>query len=80
MPSKKRLTLVTLPTGKGMGLVSRFGKTPRSFVRVKNGSLQDGDILLQLTLKELSDIRRMSMEMDQPHPELFQDAKSQYDE
>jgi hypothetical protein len=77
MPPKNSLALF-LP--EGMGRVSRFGKTPRPFVRVKNGSLHDGDVLLQLTLKELREIRRMSMEMDRPHPELFQDAKSQYDE
>jgi len=77
MPPKKRLTIF-LPGG--IGLVSRFGKTTRRFVKVNNGSLQDGDILLQLTLKELGEIRRMSKEMDGSRPELFQDAKTQYDE
>ena len=63
-----------------MGLVSKFGKITRPFVRVKNGSLQDGDILLQLTLRELGMIRRISREMDGPRPELLRDVKSRYDE
>ena len=77
MPSKNRPVL-WLPGG--MGLVSRYGKTTRPYVRVKNGSLRDGDILLQLTLKELGVIRRLSREIHGPGPELFQDAKSHYDE
>jgi len=77
MPSKSRLTIF-LP--EGIGLVSKFSKATRRLVRVKSGSLQDGEILLQLTLKELKAIRKMSKEMGQPRPELFKDAKSQYDE
>lgn len=77
MPSKKRLTLL-LP--EGLGLVSKFSKSPRPFVRIKNGSLHDGDLLLQLSLKHLIMIRELSSEMHNPHPELFQDSKTQYDE
>ncbi|KAG6375654.1 hypothetical protein JVT61DRAFT_3224 [Boletus reticuloceps] len=76
MPSK-RLT-VFLP--EGIGIVSRFGKSSRRYVKVKNGSLQDGDILLQLTLKELGVIRKVSKKMRRRRPELFKDAKDQYDD
>lgn len=77
MPSKKRLTLL-LP--EGIGLASRFSKASRPLVRLKTGSLHDGELLLELTLKHLVMIRRLSTETHDLHPELFQDAKSQYDE
>lgn len=77
MPPKSRLT-VSLP--EGIGLVSKFSKASRRLVRVKSTSLQEGELYLQLTLKELKAIRRVSKEMGQPRPELFKDAKSQYDE
>ena len=77
MPSKKRLIIVF---SDGIGLASKFNKAAWPLVRIKNsGSLEDGGVLLQLTLRHLHIIRRVSRDTHDDLPELFVDSKAEYD-
>ena len=77
MPSKKRLIIVF---SDGIGLVGKFSKASWPLVKRKgSGSLEDGGVLLQLTLGHLHIIRRVSRETDIDLPENFTDSKAQYD-